>query len=129
MCKLEIWECLGGNFRPFTGHPAADKLSSSIFCARDPDTALNAGQCRLLTKLVREGGCFVCLKEVHAIKNSPPCCQCITIKNSWAGLLSAFSHVQVDSFFVPLSCHNSPFTATLCCLLCEGTITEAKSAS
>lgn len=105
-------------------------LSSSVFCARDPDTALNAGQCRLLTKLgERGGGCFVCLKEVHAIKNSLPSCQCITIKNSWAGLLSAFSHVQVDSFFVPPSCHNSPFTATLCCLLCAGAIAEAKSAS
>lgn len=112
-------------------------LSSRVFCAGDPDTALNAGQCRLLTKLgdraggvgVGVGGCFVCLKDVHAIKNSLPSCQCITIKNSWAGLLSAFSHVQVDSFFVPPSCPNSPFTAPLCCPLCAGAIAEAKSAS
>lgn len=101
-------ESPAGNSRPQTGHPAANsQLSSSVLCARDPDTALNAGQCRLLTKLgergggsgVVGGGCFVQLKEVHAIKNSLPSCQCVTIKNSWAGLLSAFSHVQVDSLF------------------------------
>lgn len=68
----------------------------------------------------KRGGCFVCLKEVHAIKNSLPSCQCIAIKNSWAGLLSAFSRVQVDSPFVPLSCHNSPITALpLLSALCE----------
>lgn len=62
----------------------------------------------------------MCLKEVHAIKNSLPSCQCIAIKNSWAGLLSAFSRVQVDSPFVPLSCHNSPITALpLLSALCE----------
>ena len=115
-------------------HPAADgavPFCSSIFCAGDPDAALNAGHHRLLTKLGERGGgfCVVRLKDVHAIKNSLPSCQCIAIKNSWAGLLSAFTHVQVDSLFVPLSCHNSPFTAALCCLLCASAIREAKSAS
>lgn len=104
-------------------------LSSSIFCARDPDAALNAGHRRLLTKLGERGVLCACLKEVHAIKNSLPSCQCIAIKNSWAGLLSAFSRAQVDSLFVPLPCHNSPFTASLCWLLCASAITEAKSAS
>lgn len=139
VCIYIIFLCIpqpGNLGKSIRGFQALDwtswPLTSSVLCARDPDTALNAGQCRLLTKLGEtQGGwgCFVCLKEVHTIKNSLPCCQCITIKNSWAGLLSAFSHVQVDSFFVPLSCHNSPFTAALCCLLCAAAITEAKSAS
>lgn len=121
-----------GDSRPWTGHLAADipvPLSSSIFCAGDPDVALNAGHRRLLTKLGERGVLCVCLKEEHVIKNSLPSCQCIAIKNSWAGLLPAFSHVKVDSLFVPLSCHNSPFTAALCWLLCASAITEAKSAS
>lgn len=104
-------------------------LSPSAFCSGDPDVALNAGHCRLLTKLGERGVLWACLKEVHTIKNSLPSCQCIAIKNSWAGLLPAFSHVKVDSLIVRRSCHNSPFTATLCWLLCASTITEAKSAS
>lgn len=116
----------------WTGHQAADTPeahSSSSFCARDPDAALNAGHCRLLTKLGERGVLCVRLKAVHAIKNSLPSCQCIAIKNSWAGLLPAFSHVKVDSLFVPLSCHNSPFTAAFCWLHCASAIMEAKSAS
>lgn len=37
------------------------------------------------------------LKDVHAIKNSLPSCQCIAIKNSWAGLLSAFTYKLILS--------------------------------
>lgn len=124
---------LAGNSRVYSGDPAVDirpPLGSSVLCAGDPDAALNAGHRRLLTKLGEREG-FLCarLKEVHAIKNSLPSCQCVAIKNSWAGLLPAFSHVKVDSPIVPLSCHNSPFTGALCRRLCAGAITDAKSAS
>lgn len=104
-------------------------LSHHLLC-RGPWRSLECRSPQVTDKARWKGG-FVCacLKEVHAIKNSPSSCQCIAIKNSWAGLLSAFSHVRVDSPFVPLSCHNSPFTATLCWLLCASAITEAKSAS
>lgn len=90
--------------------------------------ALNAGHRRLLTKL-RERGGFCVWKQCTRLKIACPSCQCIAIKNSWAGLLPAFSHVKVDSLFVPLSCHNSPFTAALCWPHCASAITEAKSAS
>lgn len=87
---LEVCGGLVGKSSLWTEHPAADNpvpFSSSIFCARDPDAALNAGHHRLLTELGEKGGVVlcVCLKEAHAIKNSLPSCQCNAIKNSWAG--------------------------------------------
>ncbi len=56
---LEVCGGLAGKSRLWTEHPAADDpvpFSSSIFCARDPDAALNAGHHRLLTKLGERGG-------------------------------------------------------------------------
>lgn len=85
---------------------------TGIFCAGDPDAALNAGHRRLLTKLCEKGVLCACLKgAMRTVKNSLPACQCSAIKNSWAGLLPPFSHVKVDSLIVPLSCPNSSFTA------------------
>lgn len=109
--------------------PAVDVPAPCFLVSFVHDTILNAGHHRLPTKRGERGVLCVRLKEVHMVKNSLPSCQYVVFKNSWAGLLPAFSHVKVDSFFVPLSCPNSSFTATLCWRLCASAIVEAKLAS
>lgn len=82
----------GGDSRLWSGYPAADNpvpLSPTIFCARDPDAALNAGHRRLLTKLGERGGGggVSCgrMKEAHVIKNSGPPVNASPLKTAGPG--------------------------------------------
>lgn len=56
-CNLEIWKKSSRGFQALGWSSSCKQpLSSSVFCAGDPDTALNAGQCRLPTKPGERGG-------------------------------------------------------------------------
>ena len=54
------------------GLPCTPLSAPASFVQGTLTQALNAGHRRLLTKLRERGGGFVCVKAVHAIKNSLP---------------------------------------------------------
>lgn len=89
-------------------HPAADNavpLCSSIFCAGDPDAALNAGHHRLLTKLGERGGgfCVCAWKTCTRLKIACPPVNASPLKTAGPG-----------------SCLHSPtykLILSLCCYL------------